>query len=156
MKFIYIILFASIIIPSSTFHIVDSQSTIKWKGSKSTGSYHDGSVLIDKGFINIHNNIIVGGEININMNSITCTDIQDSTSNQYLIAHLKNDDFFSVASFPIASLIINSIELYFPMPIYCFGNLLLNLFPCPPAKIINIFLPIFIDMFKKIYHITNI
>ena len=59
--------------------------------------------------INVDKNTILNGEIIINMNSITCTDIEDENSNQYLVEHLKNDDFFAVSKFPIASLkIINT------------------------------------------------
>ena len=110
MKNIYIILLLSISLASSTFNIIDDQSTIKWKGSKSNGSYHDGLISIEKGFINVSNNIIIDGEININMNSITCTDIKNLESNQYLINHLKNDDFFSVSDYPISYLKILSIN----------------------------------------------
>tara|TARA_Y100001970_G_C14190977_1_gene835372 strand:- start:505 stop:1122 length:618 start_codon:yes stop_codon:yes gene_type:complete len=108
-KYTYIIFLISISISTTIFNIDKNQSIVKWKGSKSTGSSHDGLILIENGFININDNIIIGGEININMNSITCTDIEDSKSNQYLIEHLKNDDFFSVSTFPIASLNIHSI-----------------------------------------------
>lgn len=110
MKNIYIILLLSISLPSVIFNIVDDKSTIKWKGSKSTGSYHDGLISIEKGFINVNNNIIVAGEINMDMNSITCTDIENVESNQYLISHLKNDDFFSVLEHPISSLKILSVK----------------------------------------------
>ena len=109
-KYTYIIFLISIAISTPIFNIQKDQSIIKWKGSKSTGSYHDGLISIENGFINIDNNIITGGEININMHSITCTDIKDSQSNQYLIEHLKNDDFFSVSTFPLASLNIYSIK----------------------------------------------
>lgn len=110
MKNIYIILLLSISLPSVIFNIVDDKSTIKWKGSKSIGSYHEGLISIEKGFINVNNNIIVAGEINMDMNSITCTDIENVESNQYLISHLKNDDFFSVSEYPISSLKILSVK----------------------------------------------
>ena len=110
MKKICIILLMSLLIPSAIFNIEDKKSTIKWRGTKSTGSYHEGLILVENSFINIKDNKITGGQININMNSITCTDIEDSQSNQYLIDHLKNDDFFSVDKFPNAYLTIVSIE----------------------------------------------
>tara|TARA_B100000029_G_scaffold122723_1_gene116330 strand:- start:828 stop:1403 length:576 start_codon:yes stop_codon:yes gene_type:complete len=110
MKKIYILFLFSILIPISTFNIDSNKSTIKWKGSKSTGSFHDGYISIQKGFINIENNKILNGDINIDMNSITCEDIKDSTSNKYLIEHLKNDDFFSVTEFPISYLRIKEIN----------------------------------------------
>ena len=109
MKTISILLLISIIIPSIEFNVIDDKSTIKWRGSKSSGSYHEGNILIENGMVNIKENTILNGEIIINMNSITCTDIEDENSNQYLVEHLKNDDFFSVSKFPIASLkIINT------------------------------------------------
>ena len=110
MKNIYIILLLSISIPSMIYNIIDDKSTIKWKGSKSTGAYHDGLISIDKGFINVNDSIIVDGEVNINMDSITCTDIENPESNQYLISHLKNDDFFSVSDHPISYLKILSLK----------------------------------------------
>ena len=110
MKKICIILLMSLLIPSAIFNIEDKKSTIKWRGTKSTGSYHEGLILVENSFINAKDNKITGGQININMNSITCTDIEDSQSNQYLIDHLKNDDFFSVDKFPNAYLTIVSIE----------------------------------------------
>ena len=109
MKNILIILLISTALPTVIFEISQDKSMIKWKGSKSTGSYHDGNILIENGIINVDENTILNGEIIINMNSITCTDIEDENSNQYLVEHLKNDDFFSVSKFPIASLkIINT------------------------------------------------
>ena len=108
MKIIYIVLL-SIIIPSTVFEILKEESTIQWKGTKSTGSYHDGLINIDNGFVNIEQNNIIAGKIIIDMNSITCTDIEDPNSNKYLVEHLKNDDFFSVAEFPLSILEFNKI-----------------------------------------------
>lgn len=115
---IILLLIISILIPSSenvefniqTYDIIKSKSTVRWKGSKSTGSYHDGNILVENGMVNISQNNILNGEIIINMNSITCTDIEDENSNQYLVEHLKNEDFFSVSEFPFASLKIISLE----------------------------------------------
>lgn len=110
MKHIYYILIISYSLSSNMFTIVEEKSTIKWKGTKSTGSYHDGLISIQNGFITIDNNIIINGEINIDMNSITCTDIENLESNQYLISHLKNDDFFSVPDFPLSNLKIIKVD----------------------------------------------
>ena len=71
MRNIYFVFLCSIIIPISSFNIVKDKSTIKWKGTKSIGSYHDGYIVVENGFVNIDKNVIIGGEININMNSIT-------------------------------------------------------------------------------------
>ena len=110
MKNAFIILIMLVVLPSMTFEISQDKSIIKWKGSKSTGSYHDGNILIENGTINIDENAILNGEIIIDMNSITCTDIEDKNSNQYLVEHLKNEDFFSVSTFPIASLKLINVK----------------------------------------------
>ena len=115
---IILLLIISILIPSSeniefniqNYEIIKSKSTVRWKGSKSTGSYHDGNILVENGMVNVSQNNILNGEIIINMNSITCTDIEDENSNQYLVEHLKNEDFFSVSEFPFASLKIINLE----------------------------------------------
>ena len=103
MRMIYILL-VSMIIPASQFKIIGDVSTIKCKGSKSTGSYHDGNILIKNGTINVDKNVLLDGVIIIDMNSITCTDIEDENSNKYLVEHLENEDFFSVSQYPVAYL----------------------------------------------------
>ena len=80
-------------------------STIKWIGSKLTSS-HEGNISIQKGYLSIDHGTLVSGQFAINMNSITCTDIENETYNNKLVEHLKNEDFFNVKSFPIAIITI--------------------------------------------------
>ena len=108
-KLLYIFLF-SLIFSSNQFEIDDKKSSIQWKGTKSTGSYHDGLISVDNSILNIDdNNMLLNGTIIIDMNSIICTDIQDKESNSYLVKHLKNDDFFSTELFPKSILTINKV-----------------------------------------------
>ncbi len=81
----------------------EKNSTIKWVGSKVTSS-HEGNVKIAKGILSINHGTLVGGEISIDMNSITCTDIKSEKKNQYLVEHLKDEDFFNTKDFPVASI----------------------------------------------------
>ena len=105
----YIFLF-SFIFSSNQFEIDDKKSSIQWKGTKSTGSYHDGLISVDSSILNIDdNNMLLNGKIIIDMNSIVCTDIQDPESSSYLVQHLKNDDFFSTDLFPKSILTINKV-----------------------------------------------
>ena len=46
-KYTYIIFLISISISTTIFNIDKNQSIVKWKGSKSTGSSHDGLILIE-------------------------------------------------------------------------------------------------------------
>ncbi|MDC0145671.1 hypothetical protein OAI93_03660, partial [bacterium] len=62
MKNILIILLISTALPTVIFEISQDKSMIKWKGSKSTGSYHDGNILIENGMINVDENTILNGE----------------------------------------------------------------------------------------------
>ena len=55
---------------------------------------------------------IVSGEFNIDMNSINCKDLTDESWNQKLVGHLKSDDFFGVAKFPTAKLVINESQAF--------------------------------------------
>ena len=108
-KLLYIFFF-SLIFSSNQFEIDDKKSSIKWKGTKSTGSYHDGFISVDSSILNIDdNNMLLNGKIIIDMNSIVCTDIQDPKSSSYLVQHLKNDDFFSTDLFPKSILTINKV-----------------------------------------------
>ena len=76
-------------------------STVKWIGSKVTSS-HEGNVSISKGILSIDHGTLVGGQIAIDMTSISCSDIESEKKNQYLVDHLKDDDFFNTKDFPIA------------------------------------------------------
>lgn len=109
-KIFYLLLF-SLVIPVSSFAIDDNNSSIKWKGTKSTGSFHDGLISVNTSLLQIENNKLIGGEIIIDMNSIICTDIKDEGSNAYLVKHLKNEDFFATSIFPDAKLKINNVSL---------------------------------------------
>lgn len=100
------LIFAILISFAARPHIVDVRvnptgSTVKWIGSKLT-SAHEGNVNIQKGALSINHGTLVGGQISIDMNSISCTDIESPKKNKYLVDHLKNEDFFNTDKFPLA------------------------------------------------------
>ena len=78
------------------------KSTIKWKGSKVTEG-HEGLIQIQEGFLMIDHGTLVGGHIDINMNSISNTDMEGRMKAR-IEGHLKSDDFFYVEKFPISTL----------------------------------------------------
>jgi polyisoprenoid-binding protein YceI len=101
-----VLILATIITFATNPHIdnvrVNSEaSTVKWIGSKIASS-HEGNVSVAKGSLSIDHGTLVGGEIAINMNSITCTDIESEGLNKKLVGHLRDEDFFSVKAFPLA------------------------------------------------------
>ena len=80
-------------------------SVVKWVGSK-VASSHEGNVSILKGSLAIDHGKLVGGEFAIDMNSISCSDIESERKNKYLVDHLKDEDFFNTKVFPLAELVI--------------------------------------------------
>ena len=93
-----------------TDHIkVDAKtSTIKWIGSKIAES-HEGTINIQKGVLDINHGVLVGGQISIDMSTITNTDMEGRRK-QRLEWHLKNEDFFNVESFPLAVITISNAK----------------------------------------------
>jgi len=84
-------------------YIADTKkSNIKWTGSKLIGDSHYGNISISKGSIMMDHGKVVAANFVIDMNSITCTDIESEKYNQKLVSHLKNEDFFNVEKFPSA------------------------------------------------------
>ncbi|MAW21795.1 MAG: lipid-binding protein [Flavobacteriales bacterium] len=88
---------------------VDAQrSTVKWIGSKINES-HEGTVNIQKGMLHINHGVLVGGQMSIDMNSITTTDIENEKYRAKLDSHLKDADFFNVKEFPSAVITIKKV-----------------------------------------------
>ena len=85
------------------FQIQNASSTVNWTGKKVLG-LHTGSINIESGFLELTNGFITSGEIKIDMTSIAITDIEDTKTHNEFLAHLQNDDFFSVDKFKTAKL----------------------------------------------------
>ena len=96
---------------SQPFIVNNEKSTIYWLGKKITGE-HSGYINIVKGKMLIDNNQIIDGNFVIDMNSMTCTDIEDASLNKKLLEHLKSDDFFSTEKYPNSTLEIISSTIF--------------------------------------------
>ena len=77
-----------------------TKTKLLWLGEKVTGQ-HTGTINLQSGWVNWQDNKIVSGEFDINMTSLKETD-----NNAQLLGHLKSDDFFGVAKFPVAKLVL--------------------------------------------------
>ncbi len=92
------------------FNLDTKSSKVIWWANKSSGSFHNGFIDLDNNSYIVMNQDpnspidISGGEIVIDMHSITCYDIINEGSNKALVSHLKNEDFFDVENFPRAIL----------------------------------------------------
>ncbi len=91
-------------------YIVDpAQSIIKWTGKKLTGS-HSGTVSIREGSIVLSDGIPKLGSVSADLSTIKVVDITDPTYNAKLANHLKSEDFFNVATFPVSTFEIGKVE----------------------------------------------
>ena len=85
-------------------HIANVQETqLTWLGEKVTGE-HTGNIVLKSGKLEMSGKNLKSGTFEIDMTSITCTDIEDKEYNAKLVGHLKSDDFFGVDKHPVAKL----------------------------------------------------
>lgn len=94
---------------SKAVKIDPAKSSLSWVGKKVTGQ-HSGTVAVKDGVANVENGKLVGGSFDVDMSTITVTDITDASNNKKLTDHLKSNDFFSAANFPTANFKINKAE----------------------------------------------
>lgn len=104
-------LFGTFLIVQSSFkpavvaHKVDlQQSSVAWTGYKVSGK-HQGSIQLKSGELKFDANKLVGGNFEIDMTSITCSDLTGEYADK-LVGHLKSDDFFGSANHPTAKFVI--------------------------------------------------
>ena len=87
-----------------------SNSSIKWKGSKITGSNHFGKISPKSSSFVLEGGKIVSGTLVLDMNSLTVDDIETEKYAIKFLTHMKSDDFFEVDKYPTATLEIKRVE----------------------------------------------
>ncbi len=106
-KFIFIPLLALFAMAASvaTNYTVDTAtSNIVWTGYKVTGQ-HAGNVKVKNGSLTMTDGKLTGGSFEVDMASITCTDMQGEYADK-LIGHIKSEDFFGTNKYPTAKYVI--------------------------------------------------
>lgn len=104
----FILLFVCAVASAQTierFSINPAKSKVTWSGKKIVGKPMEGTITIEKGNLEFNKKNLVAGEVLMNTRSIA-----SETASARLVAHLKNDDFFSVDIFPVASFVITSVR----------------------------------------------
>lgn len=81
-------------------------STFKWHAKKVTGE-HSGVASFKGGSVSLKGNVLIGGEIMVDMTTIDATDLQGEWHDK-LVGHLKSDDFFSTEKNTTATIKIKS------------------------------------------------
>jgi polyisoprenoid-binding protein YceI len=88
------------------YSIIDTKaSEVTWKGSSVQGA-HTGYVYISKGELMIENGQLMGGTVEVDMSTI---EGDDHRSDNNLIKHLKDPDFFDVKKFPFSTIAITGV-----------------------------------------------
>ena len=105
MKSFLLALATSLFLGSAAFaaEIDVAKSSIKWKGSKITGSNHYGLISPKPSDLTLEDGKVVSGTVVIDMTTITVTDIEGERAQKFL-RHMMNQDFFEVDKFPTATL----------------------------------------------------
>jgi ligand-binding sensor domain-containing protein len=85
------------------------QSRITWKGSMkiSPEEKHIGYIYISKGDLWDEQNQLVGGEVDIDMNSMEYADKKEKNTP---IFHLKSEDYFNVKKNPTAAIVLTKVD----------------------------------------------
>lgn len=102
------------------------RSKLYWKGTKMRGAgSHEGEIRISEGYMLRDKNGLSGGKFEIDMKSISITDIPmtDPIPIKNLTEHLMHADFFDVDNFPISAFEITGITKQSPENLKIYGNL---------------------------------
>ncbi|MDR7210297.1 YceI family protein [Flavobacterium piscis] len=95
----------SLHVGNEKYVVIDTkESTVIWKGSNLIGSNsHTGYVYISKGELIIENGQLMGGTVEVDMNTI---EDENHGRNSGLVNHLKDPDFFDVKKFPFSTIVL--------------------------------------------------
>lgn len=92
-----------------SYKLDTAASKVVWIGKKVTGE-HTGNVTAKTGTITADGQMITGGDVVIDMKTITCTDLTDKEYNAKFIGHITTADFFDVQKYPESKLVIKSVK----------------------------------------------
>lgn len=95
---------------AAEIEITNDNTQLKWYGTKLVGSGHNGTVQVAGGAMRLTDGNIVAGEFEIDMKSITNTDIEKVEMQQKLAGHLSSPDFFDVAQYPNANFSVTKVS----------------------------------------------
>lgn len=92
----------------ATYKVDSQKSVMNWNGKKVTGE-HSGTVKLSEGMMTVDGGKLTGGTFTFDMNSIACTDLTDAGYNAKFIGHMKSEEFFNTAKFPMSTFKITKV-----------------------------------------------
>jgi len=111
------------------YSLVIAESFVNWKGMHVMGGNgHQGYIKPLTGTLVLDaNGAIAGGYFELDMNTITITDRKDTSSDNGLVSHLKDPDFFDVKKYPKGTFqLINATKVSGDSAYYINGQLTLK------------------------------
>ena len=84
-------------------------SKLVYVGKKVTGQ-HTGEVKLASGQLNFEKDLLKSGQFEIDMTTVTNTDLTDAEYHNKFIGHITSEDFFATAKFKTAKLVIKSAK----------------------------------------------
>lgn len=94
---------------AKTYKVDGASSKVSWTGTKVTGK-HTGTFNVNSGTVQTKDGKVVGGNFNIDINSMMCTDLEAGKGKEKLEGHLKSPDFFDAAAHPNSTFAITSVD----------------------------------------------
>jgi len=86
-------------------------SKVKWTGYK-IGGEHKGHIEISSGELTFVDTVLIGGNFEIDLATVSNTDIESEAMKTKLEDHLKSPDFFDVEKHPTATFKIDKVVAY--------------------------------------------
>ena len=100
---------SSTYLDKGSYDIISNESELKWIGKELSTDTHTGTLALKKGKIDVNANGVIHGEVEIDMTTITVTDMQGKWGTK-LEGHLKSPDFFDVEEYSSAFITFQSDE----------------------------------------------
>ena len=100
---------SSTYLDKGSYDIINTESELKWIGKELSTDTHTGTLALKKGKIDVNANGVIHGEVEIDMTTITVTDMQGKWGTK-LEGHLKSPDFFDVEKYSSAFITFQSDE----------------------------------------------
>jgi polyisoprenoid-binding protein YceI len=96
---------------TTTYNVDTEKTTVTYTGKKVTGQ-HTGNIKVKSGNLVFTGPELTGGEIIVDMNSISNHDLAEDveTQNKFL-THMKSPDFFDTAKYPESKLVIKKTKM---------------------------------------------
>ncbi|KIA85668.1 YceI family protein [Flavobacterium sp. AED] len=102
-----VVVLSTVSISAQTKKVDATKSTIHWVGKKVTGQ-HEGTVNLKDGKLIFKGKKLAGGLFNVDMTSLTSTDLTGEYLGK-LNGHLKSEDFFGTEKFPTSTLVFKKV-----------------------------------------------